>query len=230
MLSAYEYNPTANSMSISQRLAAISDIINKKRYRGEALTAPGVGIPIDDDENDDNQGVSSHNNYDKVVKRRLILAETVSPLRLMFAVQRTTTGTTTDDDDYDSTKTITAVCGATTESAAPAPDALMPMDPLDTTTITASKPANDALEIPSTGVEGTIPKTFIADTITQDFVQYLKEQSKLVEESNEKLTEQRTEIFQSQTRIWNTYLEGLSTISQLTDLRQAPDAIMPHNF
>ncbi|KAI2494107.1 hypothetical protein MHU86_20420 [Fragilaria crotonensis] len=202
-------------MSISQRLAAISDIINEKRYRGEALTAPGVGIPIDDDENDDNQGVSSPNSYDKVVKRRRILAETMSPLRLMFAVQRTTTATTTDDDDYDTTT---------------APDALVPMDPLDITTITASKPANDALEIPSTGVEGTIPKTLIADTITQDFVQYLKEQSKLVEESNQKLTEQRTEIFQSQTRIWNTYLEGLSTISQLTDLRHAPDAIMPHNF
>lgn len=228
------------SMSLPERLAAISDIINNKRHRGGASsTSAPVGVSIDDDENDENLCVSlrgMNNTNHNVIKRRRIIAETMSPLRLMFVVHRTAAAADVDTNDNEETTTATATtdrCSAT-ESAVPTPDALslVPMDPLDTKTITAtSKPAKDVLEIPSTGgVAAPLPKTLVADNITQDFVQYLKEQSKLVEESNQKLTEQRTEIFQSQTRIWNTYLEGLSTISQLTDLRHAPDAIMPHNF
>lgn len=70
----------------------------------------------------------------------------------------------------------------------------------------------------------------IPDTIFKNYVQYLKEQSDLIEQDTAMLDQQRLRTLQKQTRVWKAYVHGLSTISHLGDLRHAPDAIMPNNF
>ena len=144
-----------------------------------------------------------------IVKRRRILTETMAPMR-MTTVYRTTCTVKAED-----TATGTAT---------------------DTDTGTSEKEktheANETEMTDETTKETNIEKkeTRVADKIVQDYVKYLQHQSDLVDQDNQRLQDKRNETLQTHTKVWKTYLHGLSTISQLTDLRHAPDAIMPNNF
>ena len=195
-------------MSLSQRLAAISDIIHTKR---------GCGGSVKNNNNNDNDNHDVHDD-DYIAKRRRIVksadnAMVIPAMRLSFFVQRTTATTTSRD--------LSAAAAAAAADVPVALDSDMHGD--------CNHSLDDSTE--NTNNDSSLHDTLLLpDAITKDHVQYLMEQSALVEEENQKLMSQRSEIFQTQSRIYNTYLEGLSTISQLTDLRQAPDAIMPDNF
>ncbi len=76
----------------------------------------------------------------------------------------------------------------------------------------------------------TSTDVFVPDSIFTNYVLYLKEQSDLIEHDTTILEQQRLRTLQKQTQVWKAYLHGLTTISQLGDLRHAPDAIMPNNF
>lgn len=67
------------------------------------------------------------------------------------------------------------------------------------------------------------------DTETGDLIEYIKEQRKLVERDTEELEAKKRTFFQKQSDLVGVYMYGLETISKLTDVREAPDAILPGN-
>ena len=189
---------------------------------------------------DDIRSVSRHSK-----KRRIMIAPA---MRLMFVAQRTTTTAATSercDIVESSTVSTTNARVVSLDRSSSSKDDHQHDDDATTTTLVAMPENDNVLESDQqrsssttrTGNNGDKSstqhhetETLVPDKIIQDVVKYLKEQSQLVEEDNQTLIRQRSEIFQAQSKIWNTYLEGLSTISQLADLRHAPDAIMPNNF
>lgn len=71
---------------------------------------------------------------------------------------------------------------------------------------------------------------FVADEIVKDFIGQVKDEIDTVEEDIQDLEKKRIATIKKQSKVWETYLYGLQEISNLTDLRHAPDAIMPGNF
>ena len=59
--------------------------------------------------------------------------------------------------------------------------------------------------------------------------EYIQEQRKLVEQDAQRLEDKRRAFFQKHSDFVGVYMHGLETISKLTDLRDAPDAILPGN-
>mmetsp|Transcript_38496 Transcript_38496/g.43944 ORF Transcript_38496/g.43944 Transcript_38496/m.43944 type:complete len:184 (+) Transcript_38496:38-589(+) len=72
--------------------------------------------------------------------------------------------------------------------------------------------------------------TCIADDIVKGFATQLKAITQSIENDIEEVEEKKIATQEKQFLIWKTYLSGLEEISILTDLRDAPDAIMPGNF
>jgi hypothetical protein len=58
----------------------------------------------------------------------------------------------------------------------------------------------------------------------------LKRQKELVAKDIQIIEEKRRNIFTKQRELWGMYRYGLEKISKLTDLRDAPDALLPGNF
>jgi len=67
------------------------------------------------------------------------------------------------------------------------------------------------------------------DEVTVDFIKYLEEQKTLVQQEVERLEEKRRAFFSKQSDLVGVYMYGLEKISKLTDVRDAPDAILPGN-
>lgn len=70
---------------------------------------------------------------------------------------------------------------------------------------------------------------FEQDEVTVDFVKYIEEQKKLVQHDMDRLEEKRKAFFSKQSDLIGVYMYGLEKISKLTDVRDAPDAILPGN-
>lgn len=70
----------------------------------------------------------------------------------------------------------------------------------------------------------------VADTIVQKYALYIKEQTKSLQDDIEAIERRRLATIAKQSKVYKTYIYGLSTIAQLSDLRDAPDALMPSNF
>jgi hypothetical protein len=83
-------------------------------------------------------------------------------------------------------------------------------------------------------VQGNVsspPPTIQPDSILREYANhYLREQFATMEEERLALEAQRIATLQKCSTVWKTYLYGLTRISNLSDLRDAPDAIMPNNF
>lgn len=70
----------------------------------------------------------------------------------------------------------------------------------------------------------------VADTIVQKYALYIDEQTKSLQDDIEAIEKRRLATLAKQSKVYKTYIYGLSTIAQLSDLRDAPDALMPSNF
>ena len=70
---------------------------------------------------------------------------------------------------------------------------------------------------------------FKPDEVTVDFVKYIEEQKKLVQQDMDRLEEKRKTFFSKQSDLIGVYMYGLEKIAKLTDVRDAPDAILPGN-
>eukprot|EP00521_Asterionellopsis_glacialis_P006011 CAMPEP_0195282050 /NCGR_PEP_ID=MMETSP0707-20130614/1103_1 /TAXON_ID=33640 /ORGANISM="Asterionellopsis glacialis, Strain CCMP134" /LENGTH=231 /DNA_ID=CAMNT_0040340999 /DNA_START=42 /DNA_END=740 /DNA_ORIENTATION=- len=64
----------------------------------------------------------------------------------------------------------------------------------------------------------------------RDFVQHLQREQEKLRKDMENIEQKRNDIFTRQRELWGVYKNGLETISKLTDLQDAPDAILPGNF
>mmetsp|Transcript_14552 Transcript_14552/g.20559 ORF Transcript_14552/g.20559 Transcript_14552/m.20559 type:complete len:251 (+) Transcript_14552:166-918(+) len=64
----------------------------------------------------------------------------------------------------------------------------------------------------------------------QNFIQQLQKEKEKLQKDMEKIEQKRKDIFTKQHELWGVYKYGLQTISKLTDLQDAPDAILPGNF
>eukprot|EP00545_Synedropsis_sp_CCMP1620_P005864 CAMPEP_0119004668 /NCGR_PEP_ID=MMETSP1176-20130426/1279_1 /TAXON_ID=265551 /ORGANISM="Synedropsis recta cf, Strain CCMP1620" /LENGTH=242 /DNA_ID=CAMNT_0006956403 /DNA_START=53 /DNA_END=781 /DNA_ORIENTATION=+ len=79
----------------------------------------------------------------------------------------------------------------------------------------------------STGGDGA----FVPDGILQEYADYyLKDQFETMEQERIALEKKRVSILHKCSVVWKTYRYGLTRISDLSDLRDSPDAIMPNNF
>lgn len=67
------------------------------------------------------------------------------------------------------------------------------------------------------------------DEVIVDFVEYAKEQKRLVTQEMERIEEKRLSFFSKQSDLIAVYIYGLDKISKLADVRDAPDAILPGN-
>jgi hypothetical protein len=67
------------------------------------------------------------------------------------------------------------------------------------------------------------------DEVIIDFVEYAKEQKLLITQEMERMEEKRRAFFSKQSDLIAVYMYGLDKISQLADVRDAPDAILPGN-
>lgn len=61
------------------------------------------------------------------------------------------------------------------------------------------------------------------------FVAYLEEQKNSIDNDCKEIERKRKTTLQKQFDLWDVYRDGLRTVSQLTDLRDAPDAVLPNN-
>ena len=67
------------------------------------------------------------------------------------------------------------------------------------------------------------------DLITEDLQRY-QDLSKQAQNELDSIAEQRHQIYTKQVELWGAYKYGLEKISNLNDLGEAPDAILPGNF
>lgn len=79
---------------------------------------------------------------------------------------------------------------------------------------------------PNTEDNDSAPKL---DEVTADVLKRIEEQKKQVEQDMERLEEKRRAFFTKQSDLVGVYMYGLEKISKLTDVRDAPDAILPGN-
>jgi hypothetical protein len=70
----------------------------------------------------------------------------------------------------------------------------------------------------------------LADHIVRSFSKYETEQSNTLGDDLKALEEKRLETRDKQIKLYRSYLYGLKQISELTDLRNAPDAYLTGNF
>lgn len=70
----------------------------------------------------------------------------------------------------------------------------------------------------------------LTEQCTIDSIDYIKEQKRLVAAEDEAINEKRRQIHSKHASLLGVYTYGLRQISKLTDLRDAPDAILPGNF
>jgi hypothetical protein len=67
------------------------------------------------------------------------------------------------------------------------------------------------------------------DLIAEDLQRY-QELSKQAQDELDSIADQRQQIYTNQIELWGAYKYGLEKISNLNDLGEAPDAILPGNF
>jgi hypothetical protein len=84
-------------------------------------------------------------------------------------------------------------------------------------------------ETQKTGSSNKNKQLAYQDLIAEDLQRY-QELSKQAQDELDSIAEQRQEIYTKQVELWGAYKYGLEKISNLNDLGEAPDAILPGNF
>lgn len=67
------------------------------------------------------------------------------------------------------------------------------------------------------------------DKVTVDMIKHIEEEKRQVQQEMERIEEKRKAFFSKQSDLIGVYMYGLKNISKLTDVRDAPDAILPNN-
>lgn len=101
-------------------------------------------------------------------------------------------------------------------------DKVAAADVATTTTTKAVEQADPSKDKPSSQSDAD-------DQSKLPFQHYRNMQQQLAQELQQ-MEQRRKDVLQKQTELWDVYKFGLEKISNLNDLRDAPDAILPGNF
>ena len=98
------------------------------------------------------------------------------------------------------------------------------------TTTSETTAATTAVPAESNEGEEEVPTNLEFENPIQYSQWWYKQQIQQTKDDIQRINEKRKEFYKQQIELWNTYTYGLSTISKVSDLADAPDAILPGNF